>query len=41
VRFWLQLPSSEQHGHKGQQPEQRIVTDFLEQGINGKPKEEI
>ena len=40
VCFWLL--SGEQHGHKGQQPEQRIVANLLKQGIHGgSPKERI
>jgi hypothetical protein len=31
VRFGLELLRCEHHGHKGQQPEQRIMTDFFEQ----------
>ena len=30
VRFGLELRGSEHHGHEDQQPEQRVVTDFLE-----------
>ena len=31
VRFGLELCGCEHHGHEGQQPEQRVVTDFLEE----------
>ena len=32
MRFRLELLSGEQDGHKGQQPEQGVVTDLFEQG---------
>ena len=35
VRFGLELLGGEHHGHEGQQPEQRIVTDFFKQGVHG------
>ena len=34
VRFGLQLRGCKQHGHEYQQPEQRIVTDFFEEGVH-------
>jgi hypothetical protein len=35
VRFGLELLGDEHYGHEGQQPEQRIVTDFSEQQVHG------
>jgi hypothetical protein len=35
MRFGLQPPGREQHGHKDEQPEQGIVADLFDQGIHG------
>jgi hypothetical protein len=35
MRFGLDLLSAKHHGHKGQQPEQGIVTDFFKQWVHG------
>src|SRR5260221_8159488 len=35
MRFGLELLSGKHHRHKGQQPEQGIVTNFFKQGVHG------